>query len=39
MSQTPNVDGILLQWGDRLFYPGNRIVRAMPHPKLNGLSA
>src|SRR5258706_11810395 len=39
MSQTPNVDGILLQWGDRLFYPGNRIVRVMPQPKLNGLSA
>src|SRR5882672_11670693 len=39
MSQTPNVDGILLQWGDRLFYPGNRIVRVRPQPKLNGLSA
>jgi len=39
MSQTPNVDGILLQWGDRLFYLGNRIVRVRPQPKLNGLSA
>src|SRR5258705_13716739 len=39
MSQTPNVDGVLLRWGDRLFYPGNRIVRVMPQPKLNGQSA
>jgi len=40
MSQTPNVDGILLQWGDRLFLsrqpdrPGEAANR-----KLNGLSA
>ncbi len=27
MSQAPNIDGVLIQWGDRLFYPGNRIVR------------
>jgi hypothetical protein len=20
----PNIDGVLIQWGDRLFYPGNR---------------
>jgi hypothetical protein len=24
----PFVDGALVQWGDRLFYPGNRIVRS-----------
>jgi hypothetical protein len=23
MSQQPDIDGVLLQWGDRLFYPGN----------------
>lgn len=23
-----HVDGVLVQWGDRLFYPGNRIVRS-----------
>ena len=34
MSQQPNIDGILIQWGDRLFYPGNRIVRVPPQPKL-----
>ena len=22
------VDGVLVQWGDRLFYPGNRVVRS-----------
>ena len=25
MSQAPNIDGILIQWGDRLFYPGTPI--------------
>ena len=34
MSQQPNIDGILIQWGDRLFYPSNRIVRVAPQPKL-----
>ena len=29
-----NIDGVLIQWGDRLFYPGNRIVRVAPQPKL-----
>ncbi len=39
MSQTPNIDGVLIQWGDRLFYPGNRIVRAREQPKLHRQSA
>ncbi len=34
MPQRPNIDGVLIQWGDRLFYPGNRIVRVAPQPKL-----
>ena len=34
MSQAPNVDGVLIQWGDRLFYPGNRVVRVKPQPRL-----
>jgi hypothetical protein len=38
MAQAPNVDGVLIQWGDRLFYPGNRMVHARPQPKL-GASA
>jgi hypothetical protein len=39
MSQAPNIDGVLLQCGDRLFYPGNRIMRVRPQPKLSGLAA
>ena len=39
MSQAPNIDGLLITWGDRLFYPGNRIVKVKPQPKLNGDSA
>jgi hypothetical protein len=34
MTQAPNIDGILITWGDRLFYPGNRIVKTKPQPKL-----
>ena len=34
MSQAPNIDGVLIQWGDRLFYPGNRVVRVKPQPRL-----
>jgi Relaxase/Mobilisation nuclease domain len=30
MSKPAEVDGVLVQWGDRLFYPGNRMVRAGP---------
>ena len=30
-----NLDGVLVQWGDRLFYPANRVVRAHT-PKLTG---
>ena len=37
MAQAPNIDGVLIQWGDRLFYPGNRVVKARPAPKLSGL--
>jgi hypothetical protein len=39
MSQAPNIDGVLITWGDRLFYPGNRVVKAAAQPKLNGNSA
>ena len=31
------IDGILVQWGDRLFYPGNRIARGRT-PRLHGRS-
>jgi hypothetical protein len=39
MSQAPNIDGVLITWGYRLFYPGNRIVKVKPQPKLNDDSA
>lgn len=30
------IDGILVQWGDRLFYPGNRRGRSTSSPRLSG---
>jgi hypothetical protein len=39
MSQAPNIDGVLIQWGDRLFYPSNRIVKSKPVPKLSAIAA
>jgi hypothetical protein len=31
-----NIDGVLVTWGDRLFYPGNRMVNGAPAPRLSG---
>ena len=28
MTSAAEIDGVLVQWGDRLFYPGNRTVRS-----------
>jgi hypothetical protein len=28
MTSNPTLDGVLIQWGERLFYPGNRIVKS-----------
>lgn len=39
MTQAPNIEGILITWGDRLFYPGNRIVKGKPQPRLSGEAA
>lgn len=39
MAQQPNIDGILITWGDRLFYPGNRVVKTKPQPRLSGDAA
>jgi hypothetical protein len=36
MNAGPDVDGVLVQWGDRLFYPKNRIVPTAPTPRLSG---
>lgn len=29
-----HIDGVLVTWGDRLFYPGNRVVKPRPSPGL-----
>jgi len=39
MAQAPNIDGVLIQWGDRLFYPGNRVVKVKPQPRLGANAA
>ncbi len=36
MTKGLNLDGIQVTWGDRLFYPGNRMVRSRAQPKLSG---
>jgi hypothetical protein len=28
MTPNPTLDGVLIEWGERLFYPGNRMVRS-----------
>ena len=38
MTVGPNVDGVLVQWGERLFYPRNRIVKPMPPARLDALT-
>jgi hypothetical protein len=35
MTNGQHIDGVLVQWGERLFYPGNRIVRSAPLPRLD----
>jgi hypothetical protein len=39
MSHGPNIDGVLITWGDRLYYPGNRMVRSRPQPKFDSKSS
>ena len=39
MAQAPNIDGVLITWGDRLFYPGNRVVKVKSQPRLSGDAA
>ena len=36
MSDPKDIDGVLVQWGDRLFYPGNRIARPPADARLLG---
>ena len=30
-----SIDGVLVEWGERLFYPGNRIVKPRSTPRLD----
>ena len=39
MSKAPNIDGVLITWRDRLFYPSNRLVNTKPEPRLTGDTA
>lgn len=39
MPHGPDIDGVLITWGDRLFYPGNRMVKGRPLPRLGSPSA
>jgi len=34
MSHDPSIDGVLVTWGERLFYPRNRIVKGDAPPRL-----
>jgi hypothetical protein len=38
MTDPKVIDGILVQWGERLFYPANRIVKGQSQPHLGGRS-
>jgi len=38
MTSAQTVDGVLVTWGERLFYPSNRIVRTAPTPRLDTLT-
>jgi hypothetical protein len=36
MNTAAEIDGVLVQWGERLFYPRSRIVRPVSTPRLSG---
>lgn len=38
-SHAPDLDGVLITWGDRLFFSGNRVVQVRPQPKLGASGA
>ena len=38
MSSGATVDGVLVQWGERLFYPSNRITKPAPTPRLDTMT-
>ena len=36
MNTGAEIDGVVVQWGERLFYPRSRIVRPASTPRLSG---
>jgi hypothetical protein len=38
VTQGASIDGVLVQWGERLFYPPSRIVKAAATPRLGTLA-
>jgi hypothetical protein len=38
VSAGATVDGVLVQWGERLFYPSNRVVKAAPTPRVGTMN-
>ena len=38
MTSGPSIDGVLVQWGERLFYPASRIVKPLPTPRLDTMT-
>jgi hypothetical protein len=38
MTGGSSVDGVLVQWGERLFYPRTHIVKAAPLPRLDAMT-
>lgn len=38
MNSAQTVDGVLVQWGERLFYPSNRIIKTPSTPRLETLT-
>jgi hypothetical protein len=38
MTSGPAIDGVLVQWGERLFYPANRIVKPALTPRLDAMT-
>lgn len=38
MTPGPSIDGVLVQWGERLFYPASRIVKPAPTPRLDAMT-
>jgi hypothetical protein len=38
MTSGPSINGVLVQWGERLFYPRNRVVKPMPPARLDALT-